>query len=204
MGKLKKIGIGFGIIIGLFFVLVIATGVWMASMTPEERQQWEEEQEQRELQRLEEERLKQKQNINSNSPMALYLKAEEGDVNAKKEFDKLAKEYFEPNEEKVENFVLNYRGQDNSGNTLIETIQVMLNVSYPNENILENPSTTVYYLALPDYNRELSDRYWKVEWKIQTYRETVSWVWLVDTDTNTIYAGNKLAKAILDILDAFD
>ena len=47
MGKLKKVGIGFGVIIGLFFALVIAAGVSSevekANMTPEERQLWEEE-----------------------------------------------------------------------------------------------------------------------------------------------------------------
>jgi len=51
MGKIKKIGIGFGIIIGSFIVLVIISQVWMASLTPEERQQLEEKREAEALQK---------------------------------------------------------------------------------------------------------------------------------------------------------
>lgn len=55
MGKLKKIGIGFGIIIGLFFALILAVGISIemekADMTPEERQQWEEQRETKALQK---------------------------------------------------------------------------------------------------------------------------------------------------------
>ena len=49
MGKLKKIGIGFGIVIGLFFALILAVGISIEmekeNMTPEERQQWEDQRE---------------------------------------------------------------------------------------------------------------------------------------------------------------
>lgn len=51
MGIKKKVGIGFGIIIGLFFVLVIISQVWYAGLTPEERQQLEEKREAEALQK---------------------------------------------------------------------------------------------------------------------------------------------------------
>ena len=51
MGKLKKIGIGFGIIIGAFFVVIILSQIWLASLTPEERQQLEDEREAKALQK---------------------------------------------------------------------------------------------------------------------------------------------------------
>jgi len=186
-------------IFGLFLLAFLIAGMISINfISDEEKAERAEEREEREhLEKLKIEQELEKQNA---------LKAEDGDLDAKKEYDKLAEKYFEPTEESVENFVLNYKGQDNSGPTLMRTVEVLFNVSYSNENIFDNPSTTVYYLALEDWEKDLSGRYWTVDLEIETYRETVSWVWMVDTDTDpyTIYPGNQGAKGILDILDAFD
>jgi len=245
MGKLKKVGIGLGVVFGIFVALMISAVLWQNSLTPEEFEKWERDllesnvrlgienkilsekyPIQQELlleklrleQELEQELKKQKQNIDPNSPMALYLKAEEGDINAKKEFDKVAKEYFDSaegntsqfpskaslvTEDHILNFITNYKGQDNSGNTLLEAVAVLLNVSYPNENILENPTTIVNFYTLIDFGKDLSGRYWTVHLEIDTYRESVNWVWLVDTGTSKIYGENVSSKGILDILDTF-
>ena len=207
MGKLKKVGIGLGVVFGIFVALMISAVLWQNSLTPEEFEKWERdllesnvrlgienkilsekypiEQERLEKLKLQQALEKQKQNIDSNSPMALYLKAEQGDLNAKKEFDKLAKNYFDSvdgnisqfpseahlvTEEHIRDFIKNYKGQDNSGNTLLEAVGVLFNVSYPNENILENPTTTINYYALIDFGRDLSGRYWTVHLEIDTYR----------------------------------
>ncbi|MBN4046132.1 hypothetical protein JYT57_00450 [Nitrosarchaeum koreense] len=70
MGKVKKVGIGFGVIIGLFFALIIAVGISIeiekANMTPEELQQYEEDREQERLlkeQKAEKERLEKEANL---------------------------------------------------------------------------------------------------------------------------------------------
>jgi hypothetical protein len=107
-------------------------------------------------------------------------------------------------EEHVKYFIANYKGQDNSGDTLLEAVSILIDILYPNENILENPTTTVNYYALVDFERDLSGRYWTVHFEIDTYRETVNWVWLVDTGTSKIYPGNPGTKGILDMLDTFD
>ena len=62
----------------------------------------------------------------------------------------------------------------------------------------------VLYIASQDYDKEISDRYWKVEVMIETYRETVYFEWVVDTETNLVYPGDDESKSVLDILDAFD
>jgi len=216
MGKLRKIGIGFGIVTGIFFALVIVAAVQLANMTPEEKQQRElqrlEEQKQREMQKLEEEKQKK---IDQNTE---FILAERERLELMKNEPNNEEPQFDPNpqmekyrasqkldtEEKVLNFVKNYKGQDNSGPTLFDTLDVLLNAAYPNEDIAKNPSTTGYFIASPDYSRELSDRYWKVEFKLQTYKDSVYWVWLVDTKTNTVYPGNGGAKEILVIMDSFD
>jgi len=190
MGKLKKVGISFVVIIGIFVALVIAGNVWLANMTPEERQQWEEE-------RAEDERQEMFERIAQKEKEAELEKQKE-ELEKQKENEKL------DTEEEVLNFIKNYKGEDNSGPTLFDTLDVLLAAAYPNEDIVNNPSTTGYFIASPDYSRELSDRYWKVEFKLQTYKDDVYWVWLVDTETNTVYPGNGGGKEILVIMDTFD
>jgi len=106
-------------------------------------------------------------------------------------------------EEEILEFIKNYKGKDNAGLTLDETLGTLMNAAYPGEDILSSPSTTGYFIASRDYDKEISDRYWKVEVKIQTYRETVYFEWVIDTDTNLIYPGDKESKSVLDILDDF-
>ena len=107
-------------------------------------------------------------------------------------------------EEEVLEFIQNYRGKDNVGLTLDELLITLMNAAYPGEDILSSPSTTGYYIASQDYDKEISDRYWKVEIMIETYRETVYFEWVVDTETNLVYPGDDESKSVLDILDAFD
>ena len=107
-------------------------------------------------------------------------------------------------EEKVLEFIQNYKGKENAGLTLDETLGTLMNAAYPGEDILSSLSTTGYYVASRDYDKEISDRYWKVEVMIETYRETVYFEWVVDTDTNLIYPGDEGSKSVLDILDGFN
>lgn len=107
-------------------------------------------------------------------------------------------------EEEIIEFISNYKGKDNSGPTLYETLEVLINITYPDENIFEHPSTTISIFALPDYSKEISDRYWEVEMKIKTYMETVNYKWIIDTDTNLVYPGDEESKVVLELLDLID
>jgi len=107
-------------------------------------------------------------------------------------------------EKEVLEFIQNYKGEDNAGPTFNEVFDGLLAVAYPGENIIDNPSTTGYFIASPDISREISDRYWKVEFELQTYREKVHYEWIVDTETSSVYAANERSKDILTILDNFD
>jgi len=107
-------------------------------------------------------------------------------------------------EEEVLEFITNYKGKDNSGSTLDEIFGKLMVVAYPDEDILSSPSTTVSFFALRDYTKNDYNRYWNVELEIQTYRETVYYEWVVDTETNLVYPGNEAGKSILNILDSFD
>jgi hypothetical protein len=107
-------------------------------------------------------------------------------------------------EEQVLSFIKNYKGTDNSGFTLIEAITILLNIMYPDENIISSPATSGYLIASSDYSKEISDRYWKVELGFNMYDGEIVFEWLVDTETNSVYAGNTLGKKVLTLLDARD
>jgi len=107
-------------------------------------------------------------------------------------------------EEEILEFVKNYKGKDNTGLTLFDTLAKLINVAYPGEDILSSPTTTGYFIASHDYDKEISDRYWKVEMKMQTYKETAYFEWVVDTDTNLIYPVDERSKSVLDMVDNFD
>ncbi|KER06861.1 hypothetical protein AAA799E16_00377 [Marine Group I thaumarchaeote SCGC AAA799-E16] len=105
-------------------------------------------------------------------------------------------------EEKVTEFMQNYKGIDNSGTNLYDAVGLVMEVAYMGEDILASPATDVWVLASPDYSREVSDKYWKFEININTYREKVHLEWIIDTETSSVYPVNEDSKIILDILDA--
>ena len=203
MNKLKKIGIGLGIIIGIFFALIIAAAISVAmdraNMTPEELQQLEDK---RAVEALQKE-------MDEKQAEAILEKSETTQdelENVKPiRIEDLAEKYQEETkldtEEKVLEFIQNYKGTDNAGPTLARTFEMISVVSYPDEDIFRSPSTTVSLFATPDYGQEVINKYWNVELEIQTYRETSYFKWVVDTETNLVYPGNDEGKEILDILD---
>ena len=78
-------------------------------------------------------------------------------------------------EEEILTFIQNYKGKDNSGFTLNEAIIMMLNIMYPDEKILSSPITTGSFIAAPDFRKEVSDRYWRVE--LEMYNGNLQFDW---------------------------
>lgn len=220
MGKLKKIGIGFGVIIGSFFVLIIISQVWMASLTPEERQQLEEkraaealqkendEKQEREARELQE-KLDEEQERKTRELLELSKKKQDEREEAKlieeqrlKALQKQKEKAKLDTEEKVLDFIYNYKGKDGTGLTLNNMISMIIEFSYPGEDILSSPSTRVSLTANPDFSKEDYRRYWKVEGELETYREIAYFGWIVDVETKSVYPMDEVAKSILDALDA--
>ena len=78
-------------------------------------------------------------------------------------------------EEEILTFIQNYKGKDNSGFTLNEAIIMMLNIMYLDEKILSSPTTTGSFIATPDFRKEVSDRYWRVE--LEMYNGNLQFDW---------------------------
>jgi len=102
----------------------------------------------------------------------------------------------------VADLVKQYKGKDGKGDRLVDVLATLINVAYPNEQILDNPSSVVDWYAFPDLTKR--EGIYKVGFIFETYKEDTEYIWYVDTNTNRISAGNSDAKDILNILDTFD
>ena len=104
-------------------------------------------------------------------------------------------------EEEVLDFFANYNGKDGEGETLYNVLGMIMEIVYPGEEILSSPSTILSVIASKDYSKEVSDRYWKLEIKIETYAEKIYLKFILDTETNLVYPGNEDSKSSLDLLN---
>jgi len=99
-------------------------------------------------------------------------------------------------------FVQNYKGKDGRGDRLIDVLGVIINVAYPDEEIVNNPSSEIGWYAFEDFTKD--DGVYQVGFIFKTYRDDSEIVWYLDTKTNEVFAGDKVAKSVLDTLDTFD
>lgn len=108
---------------------------------------------------------------------------------------------FMEKENKVLDLAKDYKGKDNSGLTMAEVIAMSILIEYPGEDILKNPSTELGWSALPISGDPDTDKSWDVKFYLNTYKESVSYEWTVDMETNSMYAKNVNGKVILDMLN---
>jgi len=102
----------------------------------------------------------------------------------------------------VADIVKQYKGKDGKGDRLVDVLATLINIAYPNENILDNPSSVVDWYAFEDHTKR--DGIYKVSFIFETYKENTEFIWYVDIKTNNISAGTTNAKDILNTLDIFD
>ena len=103
--------------------------------------------------------------------------------------------------DKIISFVQNYRGTNGTGLSVSEVIVLAINLSYPEENILANPSTTHDWSAFIPADQPSNVNTWEVDFDFSTYKENTKIRWYVNMDTRTIYPEDQHAKNILDIVN---
>ncbi len=97
--------------------------------------------------------------------------------------------------------VQGYRGADETGSTIVETIVTMIVLAYPDEDILDNPGTEFGWIAL--WKPALGDDVYEVRFDFKTYREETSFSFLVDLGTLEVWPANELGSDVLEIVDGF-
>lgn len=93
----------------------------------------------------------------------------------------------------------NYKGKDNTGSTLTEAIALLVQLSYLNEDIINNPSTSMGWDALKSMKHGLG--IYDVYFDFKTYDRNEEFHFLVDINSKEVWAGNSLASEILKLVD---
>ena len=126
------------------------------------------------------------------------------DMIAPSDLEKSLVENLETDEQNIAwNIVKSYKGPDNSGFNLYDTIITQIENSYPNENILGHRDTVIEISAI-DVQEKAGDGVYQVNFSFVTYDDNRDYVWQVNIQTNEIFPINNGAKKMMNIVDFYD
>ena len=125
--------------------------------------------------------------------------------------------------------VKSYKGTDNEGSNLLETVIRQVENAYPTERILKHKDTTLVISAIDLLEKAQNqkdpskpeafakvfekftssglspdDRFYEVSFVFQTHDWDGEYVWWVNIDTNEILGFNSGANRMLNIVDDYD
>ena len=106
----------------------------------------------------------------------------------------------EGNDLKAIKIVQNFKGADEIGSTVTEVIVSIIRIAYGNEPIFDNPNTKFSWDSLRNFERQ--GNFYNVYVDFKAYDGSKEFHFIVDIDTNTIWAGNELASEILKVVES--
>ena len=101
------------------------------------------------------------------------------------------------------NVVKSYKGSDDSGYNLFDTMITQIENAYPNENILGHRDTSIEISAV-DVQEKVGDGVYQVNFSFVTYDDNRDYVWQVNIQTNEIFPINNGAKKMMNIVEFYD
>ena len=101
------------------------------------------------------------------------------------------------------NIVKSYKGPDDSGYNLFDTIITQIQNAYPNEKILNHNDTMleVFVLHMQEQN---DNTFYEVHFTFQTYNAVQEYVWNVNIETEEIIPLNDGARKMMNIVEFYD
>ena len=126
------------------------------------------------------------------------------DMIAPSALEKILVENLESDEQNIAwNIVKSYRGPDDSGYNLFETIIVQIENAYPNEKILKH-NDTMLEVSVLDMREQKGAAFYEVHFTFQTYNAVHEYIWNVNIETEEIIPLNDGAKKMMDIVEFYD
>ena len=126
------------------------------------------------------------------------------DMIAPSDLEKSLVENLETDEQNTAwNIVKSYKGSDNSGFNLYDTIITQIENAYPNENILGHRDTSIEISTI-DVQDKVGDGVYHVNFSFVTYDDNRDYVWQVNIQTNEIFPINDGAKKMMNIVEFYD
>ena len=126
------------------------------------------------------------------------------DMIAPSDLEKKLVENLESDEQNIAwNIVKSYRGPDDSGYNLFDTIIVQIENAYPSEKILKH-NDTMLEVSVLDMREQKGAAFYEVHFTFQTYNAMQKYIWNVNIETEEIIPLNDGARKMMNIVEFYD
>ena len=126
------------------------------------------------------------------------------DMIAPSDLEKKLTENFESNEQNIAwNLIKSYRGSDDEGFNLFDTIITQIENAYYNEKILKHRDTMLEISVL-DIQEQKGVGFYEVNFTFQTYDDVRVYIWNVNIETEEIIPVNDGARKMINIVEFYD
>ena len=121
-----------------------------------------------------------------------------------KEWSKTLPVNFDIHEQKIAwNIIKSYKGADDEGSNLFDTIITQIENAYPNEKILQHRDT-ILEISVLDIQEQKDVGFYEVKFTFQTYDDVREYIWNVNIETEEIISINDGARKMMNIVDSYN
>ena len=101
------------------------------------------------------------------------------------------------------NIVKSYKGADNDGFNLFDTMITQIENAYPNEKILKH-NDTMLTVSVEEATRSAGHVFYEVNFTFKTYNAMEKYIWNVNIETEEIIPISDGARKMMNIVDFYD
>jgi len=99
--------------------------------------------------------------------------------------------------------VKSYKGADDDGFNLFDTMITQIENAYPNEKILKH-NDTMLTVSVEEATRSAGHAFYEVNFTFKTYNAMENYIWNVNIETEEIIAISDGARKMMNIVDFYD
>ena len=126
------------------------------------------------------------------------------DMFAPSDLEKKLPEDFTSKEQNIAwDIIKSYKGSDDEGSNLFDTIITQTENAYSNQEILKHKDTMLEISVL-DIQEQKGVGFYEVHFTFQTYDNVREYIWNVNIETEEIISINDRARKMMDIVDFYD
>ena len=101
------------------------------------------------------------------------------------------------------NIVKSYKGADDDGFNLFDTMITQIENAYPNEKILKH-NDTMLTVSVEEAARSAGPAFYEVNFTFKTYNAMENYIWNVNIETEEIIPISDGARKMMNIVDFYD
>ena len=101
------------------------------------------------------------------------------------------------------NIVKSYKGADDDGFNLFDTMITQIENAYPNEKILKH-NDTMLTVSVEEATRSAGHVFYEVNFTFKTYNAMENYIWNVNIETEEIIPISDGARKMMNIVDFYD